>query len=331
MPSAYFLPLYEQLRGTGDPWMPADGRRAAVTTIALAGFAALLTVAAYRRQCQSALSPAASAGAVGGAHVSRLAARAFGGSNRIARATADFVLTSVARNRAQQAPIAINAAIGLALVVAKLAPQEGGVSPVLQNPSLVLAIPLMLTYWAAIGIRAAFFIPAELKAAWTFRANAPAAVSGYALGTRAAIVGFALPAAFAGALATGWWAGAASGAILHGAFAVLLTVALADVLALTVGQIRLRARIPGHARLRTRWPFYLFGALLFGDRRRARDAPLESPRQVRDARLIATIIVVSSGRCAGGRRWRVDRMPRRQDESEVTVLGLGMCAPAARS
>jgi hypothetical protein len=328
LPSTFFLPMYEQLRGTSDPWMPAAARQTAFVTLALAGAAALLTVLAYRRQCQVALSPAASPGPIGGAYLGRALARVLTGRNRIARATADFALTSIARNRAQQAPIAVNAAIGLALVVVKLAPGRSGISPVLQNPALVLAIPMVLVYWAAIGVRASFFIPADLKASWAFRSHAPASTSAYALGTRAAVIALTALPALVGAFVTGWWVGGQSGALLHGAFVLLLTIALADLLVVSIGQMPFTfPYAPGHAKLRTRWPLYFLGAIVFGDRLAALERRLWSNLDgyaILLAIIAAAIVALEWGLRQRGRRWRIEPGPDEdEDESEVTVLGLG--------
>ncbi len=264
MPSHYFLAMYEQLRGTANGEMVATGQWTAVATFALAACAVVLTIAAYHRQFQFALSPAASAGTIGGARLSRALAGAMAGSSRLARATSDFILITIARNRAQQAPIAINAAIGLALVVVAVVPRQGDFALRLLAPGTVLAIPLMLACWTCIGLRASFFAPSELPASWTFRANAPTATDAYALGTRAAIVAFVGPPALLAALGTGAWIGGWAGAMRHAAFVVLLLAGLADFIALTVDHLPFtRAYRPGHAKLKTRWPLYMFGAFGF--------------------------------------------------------------------
>ena len=145
----------------------------------------------------------------------------------VTRATADFVLMTIVRNRAQQTPIAINAALGLALIVLKF---EGpcNLATAVQTPAVVLTVPLMMVFWVGIGIRASFFVPCELPAAWSFRANAPQMSRAYARGTRAAIVGLVAPAAVLLALAVaapilGWTV-----AVRHATFVLLLLVAFAD-------------------------------------------------------------------------------------------------------
>src|SRR5262249_9675268 len=155
-------------------------------TAASAAGAALLTLAGYTRQLQLALTPSAWTGTIGRAWISRAVAGALVGSNRAAGAVSDFILMTVARNRAQQAAIAINCAIGLGLLIIRFARYRHDFSMAVHAPPpLLLAAPLMLTFWAIIGVRASFFLPSELAAAWLFRANAPA-TSAYALATRAA-------------------------------------------------------------------------------------------------------------------------------------------------
>jgi hypothetical protein len=263
MPTAWFVGLSERLRGTGGPQAAADGRLAALATLAAIGAAVLLTFAAYRRQFQTALAPAATTGRIGRARLARALARAITGSNRVARAASDFVLMTIVRNRAPQTPIAINAALGLALIVLKFE-GPGNLAAALQTPAVVLTVPLMMVFWVGIGIRASFFVPCELPAAWSFRANAPGTSRAYARGTRAAIVALMAPPAVLLALAVaapilGWAA-----AVRHATFVFLLLVAFADFIVLTVNHIPFtRPYLPGHAKLKARWPLYVFGAYGF--------------------------------------------------------------------
>ena len=163
MPTRWFLPMYEQLRGTATPDMDGVARPTAIATLGTIAGAIAITLAGYRRQLQLALTPAASAGSIGGARPSRALARAIGGSNRIAHAMSDFILTTIARNRTQQAPIAINAAVGLTLLILELARHPAGLAAAVRAPEILLATPLMFAFWTCIGMRAAFLVPSELR------------------------------------------------------------------------------------------------------------------------------------------------------------------------
>ena len=177
-------------------------------------------------------------------------ARLFCGHDRIARSVSDFVLITIARNRAQQAPIAINAGVGMALVALSFA--RPGADPAAR----LLAAPLMLAFWTVIGLRAAFFVPSELPAAWAFAVHAPAASVSYARGVCAAIIGFVVPLAAVLAYAVGGWR--------QLVVTALLVVALAQGVALTISALPFTCPYrPGHAKLKTRWPIYLVTAYTF--------------------------------------------------------------------
>jgi hypothetical protein len=114
-----------------------------------------------------------------------------------------------------------------------------------------------------IGVRAAFFVPAELPAAWTFRTNGPSTARAYWRATRASMIALVAPTAlFITAIVTtplvGWRVAA-----WHAAFVLIVLVALVDVIALTIDHVPFtRPYSPGHARLKTRWPLYVIGMLL---------------------------------------------------------------------
>jgi len=252
-PTTWFVAWFEVLRGSDRgawPELVALARRGMGALAIVVGGAVLASIAAFHRQMQLALTPSASPGPLGRARVSRAVARLFVPRDRVARATSDFILTTIARSGAQQAPIAIGAAVGLALVVLGFVRERGEIA------AMLLVVPLLLAYWTAIGLRASFFVPSELAAAWTFHANAPDRSPSYRRGIRASIVGFLAPGAALVALATG-----GTGHAVRVAFVV---VALANLLVLTIDFVPFtRAYEPGHAKLKTRWPLYAFGSYAF--------------------------------------------------------------------
>jgi hypothetical protein len=173
---------------------------------------------------------------------------------------------TLARNRPPQALIGMNVALGLGLIAVRLLPQRRSITFTTPSDATLLAIPLMLSYWASIGLRASFFLPSELSASWMFRANAPSSASGYALGTRAAMIALMGPAAAALAFVAGLFVGEWQVALRHAAIAAVTIVILCDVLVLTIADLPYtRAYEPGHANLKTRWPLYLIGAYVVSD------------------------------------------------------------------
>jgi hypothetical protein len=212
--------------------------------------AALTSVLAFRRQTQLALAPSAAPGPLGHARVSRATASALVACRPLARATADFILTTIARNRPQQAPIAINAALGFAMLVFGLVRARNDAD------QIVRAAPLILSYWTLIGLRASFFVPSELPASWMFQLNAPARVAQYRAAVRACLLALVAPAATLLA--------AIVGGPLHAVHVLLLVTALAELLMMTIDFIPFtRPYVHGHAKLKTRWPIYLGGAYVF--------------------------------------------------------------------
>jgi len=252
-PTTWFVAWFEVLRGSDRgswPEFVALARRGMGAVAMVVGGAVLASIAAFQRQMQLALTPSASPGPLGRARVSRAVATLFVPRDHIARATSDFILTTIARSRAQQAPIAIGAAVGLALVVLGFVRERG------ETAAMLLVVPLLLAYWTAIGLRASFFVPSELAASWTFHANAPDRSLSYRRGIRASIFGFLAPGAALVALAIG---GAG-----HAVRVALVVVALANLLVLTIDFVPFtRAYEPGHAKLKTRWPLYAFGSYAF--------------------------------------------------------------------
>src|SRR5262249_22164806 len=191
-PTTWFVAWFEGLRGADRgawPEFVTLARRAQLAVAIAVGGAAAMSALALGRQLQSALTPSAAPGPLGRARIPRAIARVVGGRNQIARAISAFILTTIARERGQQAPIAVNAAVGAGVIVLVLARARGDAEEAL------LAAPLVLLYWIAVGLRAAFFVPSELAAAWSFQFNAPPRSTAYWSAVRASAIGVLLPLA----------------------------------------------------------------------------------------------------------------------------------------
>ena len=212
----------------------------------------------YWKQMRAALAP--SARVAGSARVRRHLAGLVVGRDRIARATSDFVLITLARSRVQQAPIAIAAALGVAIISVAIVTRDGGLAELRAPRAVVLWIPIVLGYWIVVGLRASFVLPTELKAAWAFRVHSQLPSASYWSGVRAAMFAFAIgPALFVNALVVlplvGWRI-----ATVHALIVTLAIAITAQFASLLVESIPFtRAYPPGHAKLKTRWQFYLLG------------------------------------------------------------------------
>jgi hypothetical protein len=184
----------------------------------------------------------------------------------------------------------------------------------------------MLAFWAAVGMRAAFFVPSEIAAAWTFRSNAPAHTPAYGRGVCAAIVAFIAPAAIV--LATIVLAPTRDIALMsrHAMVVLLLVAALAEVLTLTVDFVPFtRPYRPGRAKLRTRWPLYVIGA--YGCSYGLAQLELWTWSQPQAFPVFALCVVGAIAGCevAGRRRavkWSVEAGDELDDDDSAVVLGL---------
>ena len=257
-PISWFAALFEWLRGSRAPAVPGLAQHALVVLPISVGGAVAVTVAGYWKQMRAALAPSARVAAT--ARVRRRLAALITGRDRVARATSDFVLTTLARSRVQQAPIAIAAALGVAIISIALVTRDGGLAELRTPRTVVLWIPIVVGYWIVVGLRASFVLPTELKAAWAFRAHSRLPSASYWSGVRAAMIVFAMgPALLVDAVVVapllGWRV-----ASVHALLIVLTITIAAQFASLLVDGIPFtRAYPPGHAKLKTRWHLYLLG------------------------------------------------------------------------
>jgi hypothetical protein len=263
-PTRWFAALYDELRGAAS----AAQARQALVAIALvigsvlAAFASI--VGGFRHQLRLALTPSASPGVVAAARLPRALARVLAGRSRPAQAIADFVVTTVARNRAQQAPMAMNAAIAVVMIALDVYRRPDEAAAVLHLSAALSPLPLVAAFWVAVGFRASFFVPSELPAAWTFRMTGVNVSEVRHSAIRGAMAATLAPAAAVCAVVLSarlsW-----SAMVRQASFVALAVIVLIELIAWTVAFTPYtRSYEPGHAKLKTRWPLYLIGAYAFG-------------------------------------------------------------------
>ncbi len=258
VPIAWFFGLFELIRGSREPGIDALAQRALIgLTLSVAG-AIVVTFGGYWRQMRAALAPPARVGASAG--LRRRVARLLAGRDSVARATADFVLITLARSRPQQVPIAIAASLAVAIIGVALATRDGGFEELHTPRTAVLWIPIVLGYWIVVGLRASFVMPTELPAAWAFRVHSRMPSASYWAGVRAAIVAFAIgPALAANAFVVAPLLGLRIAGV-HTVVVCLAVVITAQFASLLTNSVPFtRAYPPGHAKLKTRWQLYLLG------------------------------------------------------------------------
>lgn len=189
--------------------------------------------------------------------------------DRQARALLRFTVLTLVRNRRPMLVVATYLGLGLAMAGVRLTSAVVRRQPLpIDVPyDYLVAVPLVLTFALAVGLRGAFGAAPDLAANWTFRLTSAGGPAPCARATRAAIVLIAvLPLALVVfAVAWRWWAveTAAALAVLHTASGVVL----AELLAFGCRTIPFaRAREIGPASLRVAGPATILGLHLFAFR-----------------------------------------------------------------
>jgi hypothetical protein len=326
MPMAWFFGLFELIRGSKQQGLDVLALRASIALpIAVTG-AIAVTFAGYWKQMRAALAPSARVAA--SARLRRGLARLLTGRDRIARGTSDFILTTLARSRPQQVPIAMTAAMAVGIISIAVSTRPGGIEALYQPRTVVLWIPLVLAYWIIIGLRSSFAMPTELPAAWVFRVHSRMPSPSYWLGIRAAMISFALlPALAVNTLVVlplvGWRVAA-----WHMVFVCVAVTFGAQAGSIAIGSVPFtRAYPPGHTKLKTRWPLYLGGmyAMAYWPVRWEL-AALHDPSallKLTGAGIVAIALLDVLGRYAA-LEWKVEPEPEFGDDPEsLTFLNLG--------
>jgi hypothetical protein len=330
-PTNWFAVLYDELRGAA----PGTEAKQALVAIALAMGSALAALAAilagYRHQLRLALTPSASLGIVTAAHLPRALAGVLAGRSRPAKAIADFMVVTLARSRAHQAPIAMNAAIAVAMIVLDVYHRPGEAAALVHPRAVLSPLPLLAAFWVAVGFRASFFVPSELPAAWTFRMNAVPVSRVRHAAIRGVMAAILVPAAAAGAAILSarlsWLE-----VVGHASFVALAVIVLLELLALTVTFTPFtRPYEPGHAKLKTRWPLYLIGAYAFSYRLVSLERLCWTvPRWFVGLLICLAALAIAldvAGRARADPSYTDAFEELANEEGQMAVLGLGAVAP----
>jgi hypothetical protein len=272
LPPLWFVGLFERLVGAHSGSFDSYAARAAAGTSAAVAAALAISVVACQRQLRGAVTSGGGQDLPGSARFLQLMAAPFVRGNPGAKGIADFVLLTLMRSPAQRMPVIVTTAIAVSLIATAVTPALWSplrppttLASLMQPRPAVLWVPLVLTYWIAVGLRASFYMPSELAAAWTFRTNGGERLAAAPfLGTRAAMMAVVEPAAILSSVAVtalllGWWIAA-----LHTMFVAAVATLWVELSALTIRHIPFtQAYAPGHARLKTRWWWYVVGTFVF--------------------------------------------------------------------
>jgi hypothetical protein len=263
MPTNWYFGLFEWLRGSARPGVRVLADRALVALLLSVGVAVAVTFLGFWRQMQSALAPQQPSGFFPLFRMRRAIGAVIVRGDGVARGIVDFILMTLGRNGEQRAYIGIGAAIAVGVTSVALSRRFDGLDALMQPRTIVLWAPLVFGYWIAIGLRASFFVPSELRASWSFYANANAAGSSYRSAVRASMIAVALlPAVAVNAMLVAPLVGLKIAAA-HTLVVAVVLILMVDMLSLTINFIPYtRVYEPGHAKLKTRWPLYLIGMFM---------------------------------------------------------------------
>jgi hypothetical protein len=326
-PTAWFVGLFEWLLGSRSAAIDALAFRALTGTALVVAGTVFISAAGYARQMQHALSSA-------DGHVPSRAtrsvhslARRLSGRRGSARASVALILLTLARSRPHQALVAVNLAVGVAMAAAVLSRRAQTLSSLMHPRTATFWIPLLLAWWALVGLRAAFFVPSDLAAAWTFRFHAPDPDPGYWSAVRASLAIVVLPACLVLTLALLTPLVGFRIAAWHALVVSALVLVLVEVVAQTIDFIPFtRAYRAGHARLKSLWWLYLASLFAFADVPVKMElARLQNPRALAEMAIVI-VAMAATLEWMGHRRaigWSIDATPDEEEsDSELTVLDL---------
>ncbi len=114
--------------------------------------------------------------------------------SRRARAVFTFTVASLVRSRRHLMTVATYLGLGLAVAGTRIlsAKVRGRALPLDEPFDYLLAIPLVVTFFMVLGVRAAFAAPTELGANWIFRVAGPREAAAHVPATRLACATFAV-------------------------------------------------------------------------------------------------------------------------------------------
>jgi hypothetical protein len=272
LPPAWFVALFHVLAGT--PGRVPDGFALAavgVTLMSIVAAAALLG-GSYRRLVRMALETSDRGGPERASLLWRLSV-ACGrrlSIHPVQSAVTGFTLRTMARSRTHLVLLAMYIGIGIALVLSTLIPVivTHGIGVAFTPSAAMLSPSLILNFCVLCGVRVLFAIPAEIRANWVLRLNAPDHHVAEAIrGVRVALLLMVVaPLALAAGLAAlALWGPRV--AVVHAGFTGAAGVLLTDLLLVKLRKIPFTCTYrPGRSRARTLWPLYIaaFSVYSFG-------------------------------------------------------------------
>jgi len=258
LPPMWFLGLYQTLLGTHDVLFLSLARISIIAFVLSAGVAAITYFISYRRHSQMAFeSP--EEGSTWHFGIANLLGRLldrFWLKEGPERGTFYFVLKTMARSTKQRLNFVAYVSVGLALVLtgilaAMVYLARGSFWASLTQPDGgLLSIPLVVSFFTLVGMRAAFEFPAELRANWIFQITEESNGRLCLAGARKAMIAVAIvpPFVVSFAVYAKLWGPIAS--LLSVLFGVFLCLILTELLLYSSRKIPFTcSKVPGKTNL----------------------------------------------------------------------------------
>jgi hypothetical protein len=261
LPSVWFLGLYDVIGGRSVTGSPMLATIAVAATLGTTAAAVALFVSTHARLTRRALeardvtSPKRTVASLPASAERLLASPG-------ARAVFGYTVRSLARSRSHRLLMAMYVGIAFALVASAIVPVaiHEGLAGFARPRLELLSAPLVLSFFALVGMRMALAIPIEPKASWVFRIREPADRIAAMSGVRAAMLFVAVmpPAVIAFVTAASLWG--LRHAVVHSAICAAMGTLLTEILMVRLRKLPFACTYyPGNSRLGTLWPLYLTG------------------------------------------------------------------------
>jgi hypothetical protein len=268
LPPVWYMGLYQTLLGNQDPYFRSLARTGSIALILSLIGLLIVYVATFRRalspwmgarESQSQGVPRAEAGFE--ALLSGILVR--GG---VERATFFFVIKTTLRSHKHRLYLGAYGAVGLALsgLTTLLSTRWLHAASSEQIESVLLPVPLIVSFFLLVGLRYIFTVPAELGAKWIFQLEAGYEPRQYLSGVCKAMLLLALAPLFIFLAPLYLIVSVWPQMLLHLAYCAMLALMLVEVLMFRFPKIPFTCSyLPGKANLRLYWAPYLFACLVY--------------------------------------------------------------------
>lgn len=171
LPPVWFLGLYRTMLGYADPVYFFLERRALEGLAWVGGISALSYLASYRRHFKRALDVAQPAAPEPWLLTQRLRrmARVIFLRKSLERASFAFVFHTLRGSRKHRLLLSAYTGVGAAVVLEGLAALLAHGSANFNRMTILLSVPLILSFFVISGLRIVFEVPAEIEANWVFQ------------------------------------------------------------------------------------------------------------------------------------------------------------------